>query len=122
MLRLSNTLSGRLEAFQPLEPHQAKMYTCGPTVYDFVHIGNLRTFVFQDVLKRYLRYKGYQVFHVMNITDVDDKTIRDSGARTIGQLRQFTDRFTRAFLRTAIGWALRNPTGPFTRPTTSMTW
>ena len=97
MLRLSNTLSGRLEAFQPLEPHQAKMYTCGPTVYDFVHIGNLRTFVFQDVLKRYLRYKGYQVFHVMNITDVDDKTIRDSGARTIGQLRQFTDRFTRAF-------------------------
>ena len=97
MLRLSNTLSGRLETFQPLEPHQAKMYTCGPTVYDFVHIGNLRTFVFQDVLKRYLRYKGFQVFHVMNITDVDDKTIRDSGARTIGQLRQFTDRFTRAF-------------------------
>ena len=93
MLRLSNTLSGRLETFQPLEPHQAKMYTCGPTVYDFVHIGNLRTFVFQDVLKRYLRYKGFQVFHVMNITDVDDKTIRDSGARTIGQLRQFTDRF-----------------------------
>ena len=97
MLRLSNTLSGRLEPFQPLDPNQVKMYTCGPTVYDFVHIGNLRTFTFQDVLKRYLRYKGFRVFHVMNITDVDDKTIRDSSAQTIEQLRQFTDRFTQAF-------------------------
>ena len=69
MLRLSNTLSGRIEPFQPLEPRQVKMYTCGPTVYDFVHIGNLRTFVFQDILKRYLRHKGFGVFHVMNITD-----------------------------------------------------
>ena len=97
MLRLSNTLSGRLEPFRPLQPRQVKMYTCGPTVYDFVHIGNLRTFVFQDVLKRYLRHKGFRVFHVMNITDVDDKTIRNSAARTVAQLRAFTDRFTRAF-------------------------
>lgn len=97
MLRLSNTLSGRVEPFQPLEPRQVKMYTCGPTVYDFVHIGNLRTFVFQDVLKRYLRHRGYGVFHVMNITDVDDKTIRNSEAQTVAQLRAFTDRFTQAF-------------------------
>ena len=97
MLRLSNTLSGETEPFQPLEPRQVKMYTCGPTVYDFVHIGNLRTFVFQDVLKRYLRHKGFGVFHVMNITDVDDKTIRNSGAQTVAQLKTFTDRFTQAF-------------------------
>ncbi len=97
MLRLSNTLSGRIEPFQPLEPRQVKMYTCGPTVYDFVHIGNLRTFVFQDILKRYLRHKGFGVFHVMNITDVDDKTIRNSEAQTIAQLKTFTDRFTQAF-------------------------
>ena len=66
-------------------------------MYDFVHIGNLRTFVFQDILKRYLRHKGFGVFHVMNITDVDDKTIRNSKAQTIAQLRTFTDRFTQAF-------------------------
>ena len=97
MLLLSNTLSGRVEAFQPLDPNRVKMYTCGPTVYDFVHIGNLRTFIFQDVLKRFLHYKGFDVFHVMNITDVDDKTIRDSGAQTIEELRRFTDGFTKAF-------------------------
>ena len=97
MLHLSNTLSGRMEPFQPLEPREVRMYTCGPTVYDFVHIGNLRTFVFQDVLKRYLRHKGFGVFHVMNITDVDDKTIRNSEAQTIAELRTFTDRYTQAF-------------------------
>lgn len=97
MLLLSNTLSGRVEAFQPLDPDRVKMYTCGPTVYDFVHIGNLRTFIFQDVLKRFLHYKGFDVFHVMNITDVDDKTIRDSGAQTTEELRRFTDDFTKAF-------------------------
>ena len=73
------------------------MYTCGPTVYAHVHIGNLRTFIFQDVLKRFLRYKGFKVFQVMNITDVDDKTIRDSGAQNIKDLRKFTDRYTQAF-------------------------
>ena len=88
MLLLSNTLSGRVEAFQPLDPDRVKMYTCGPTVYDFVHIGNLRTFIFQDVLKRFLHYKGFDVFHVMNITDVDDKTIRDSGAQTTEEIHR----------------------------------
>jgi cysteinyl-tRNA synthetase len=73
------------------------MYTCGPTVYDYAHIGNFRTFVFQDVLKRYLRFKGHQVYHVMNITDVDDKTIRNSGASNPAQLREYTDRYTAAF-------------------------
>ena len=97
MLKISNTLSGKLEEFHPLDENQVRMYTCGPTVYDYAHIGNFRTFVFQDVLKRYLRFKGYQVSHVMNITDVDDKTIRNSGASNPTQLREYTDRFTAAF-------------------------
>ena len=97
MLKISNTLSGKLEEFHPLDENQVRMYTCGPTVYDYAHIGNFRTFVFQDVLKRYLTFKGYQVSHVMNITDVDDKTIRNSGASNPTQLREYTDRFTAAF-------------------------
>lgn len=74
-LRLTNTLSRRLKTFKPLKAGEVRLYTCGPTVYDAAHIGNLRTFMFEDLLKRYLLYKGYEVIHVMNITDVDDKTI-----------------------------------------------
>ena len=97
MLKISNTLSGKLEEFHPLDEKQVRMYTCGPTVYDYAHIGNFRTFVFQDVLKRYLSFKGYRVSHVMNITDVDDKTIRNSSASNPAQLRAYTDQFTAAF-------------------------
>jgi len=79
MLRLYNTLTRREEEFHPLHPGEVRMYTCGPTVYDYAHIGNFRTFVFEDILRRYLLYKGYRVTQVMNLTDVDDKTIR--GAR-----------------------------------------
>src|SRR5262245_18514068 len=98
VLKISNTLSGKLEEFRPIEKNVVRMYTCGPTVYDYAHIGNFRTFVFQEVLKRYLRFKGYRVQHVMNITDVDDKTIRNSGASEPKKLREYTDRFTAAFL------------------------
>src|SRR3990172_13010472 len=73
------------------------MYSCGPTVYDFAHIGNFRTFVFIDVFKRYLRFKGFPVYHVMNITDVDDKTIRNSKATEPKGLREYTNQFTQAF-------------------------
>jgi cysteinyl-tRNA synthetase len=97
VLTISNTLSGKLEEFRPLEGNLVRMYTCGPTVYDYAHIGNFRTFVFQDVLKRYLRFKGYEVRHVMNVTDVDDKTIRNSGASEPRKLREYTDQFTQAF-------------------------
>jgi cysteinyl-tRNA synthetase len=79
MLRLYNTLTRVEEEFQPVHPGEVRMYTCGPTVYDYAHIGNFRTFVFEDLLRRYLLYKGYRVIQVMNLTDVDDKTIR--GAR-----------------------------------------
>jgi cysteinyl-tRNA synthetase len=96
-LRFHNTLTGRLEEFVPLEPGHVRMYTCGPTVYNYAHIGNYRTFVFQDLLRRYLKYRGYQLLHVMNITDVEDKIIRDSKAAGLS-LREFTDKYAKAFL------------------------
>ncbi len=100
MLTLYNTLSGKREEFHPLEKGVARVYTCGPTVYDFAHIGNFRTFVFQDLLTRYLRYRGYNVIHVMNITDVDDKTIRNAHAQGMS-LKEYTTRYTESFIEDA---------------------
>ena len=91
-----NTLTRRKEKFVPLEKGKVKMYTCGPTVYDFAHIGNFRAFVFEDLLRRWLEYCGYKVIHVMNITDVDDKTIAAARKRGIS-LREYTEHYTRAF-------------------------
>ena len=96
MLVLFNTLGRKKETFKPLEDNLVKIYTCGPTVYNFAHIGNFRSYVAQDILKRYLLYKGFKVKHVMNITDVDDKTIRDSQKERIS-LKEFTEKYTRAF-------------------------
>ncbi len=95
-LRFHNTLSGRVEDFVPIAGNHVGIYTCGPTVYDFAHIGNYRTFVFQDILRRYLKYRGYEVRHVMNLTDVDDKTIRNSKAAGMA-LRDYTAKFIAAF-------------------------
>ena len=75
MLKFHNTLYGQLEEFRPLREGEARMYFCGPTVWSQAQIGNFRSMVFADVLSRYLRFKGYQVTHVMNITDVEDKII-----------------------------------------------
>lgn len=97
MLKIHNTLTDKLEEFHPIEKNHAGIYTCGPTVYAWAHIGNFRTFVFEDVMKRYLQFRGYGVKHVMNITDVDDKTIRDSGASTPAQLQEYTNQYTQAF-------------------------
>jgi cysteinyl-tRNA synthetase len=94
-LRFYNTLSGKVEEFAPLEPGKVRMYTCGLTVYDYAHIGNYRTFIFQDILRRWLKYRGYELWHVMNLTDVDDKTIRNSQAAGVS-LREYTDKFIRA--------------------------
>src|SRR6266571_4541714 len=80
-LRFYNTLTQQVENFTPLSGNTVKMYTCGPTVYNYVHIGNLRTFTFQDILRRWLRAHGYQLDHVMNITDVEDKIIRNAAGR-----------------------------------------
>jgi len=96
-LRLFNTLSGRLEEFQPLEKSTVRMYACGPTVYDYGHIGNFRTFLFVDLLRRYLRQSGYKLQHVMNITDVDDKIIRAAAAQQV-TVRQYAERYEQTFL------------------------
>jgi cysteinyl-tRNA synthetase len=97
MLKLHNTLSNKEEEFHPLEEGVVRLYTCGPTVYDYAHIGNFRTFVFQDLLRRYLKYRNYRVVHVMNITDVDDKTIQN--ARKEGMtLKDYTSKYTKAFI------------------------
>ena len=95
-LRFTNTLSRKKEDFVPLVPGQVRMYTCGPTVYDFAHIGNFRTYVFEDLLRRYLKYRGFQVVQVMNLTDIDDKTIRGSQAQKIS-LPEYTARYKKAF-------------------------
>jgi cysteinyl-tRNA synthetase len=97
-LRLFNTYSRELEEFRPLDPNGriVKMYTCGPTVYSRAHIGNFRAYIFEDLLQRHLELRGYKVHRVMNITDVDDKTIR--GCREAGvPLGQFTAPFKQAF-------------------------
>lgn len=95
-LRLTNSLSRKVEALERPEGRPVLFYSCGPTVYNVVHIGNLRAFTFYDLLKRSLRYLGYAVKHVMNITDVDDKTIRRSIEEGMS-LRAFTDRYTELF-------------------------
>jgi cysteinyl-tRNA synthetase len=96
-LRFYNTLTQQVEPFAPLHGNVVRMYTCGPTVYNFVHIGNLRAFTFQDILRRWLHAHGYQLDHVMNITDVEDKIIRNAIAenKTIGE---YTAVYTQAFL------------------------
>jgi len=91
-----NTLTRQKNVFTPIRHGEVKMYTCGPTVYDYAHIGNFRAFLFEDLLKRWLRYCEFKVIHVMNLTDVDDKTIKGSQAKGVG-LEQFTDFFVSAF-------------------------
>jgi cysteinyl-tRNA synthetase len=98
MIRLHNTLSGKVEDFVSLEPGKVKLYTCGPTVYNFPHIGNWRAYVFEDLLKRFLLFRGFQVTHVMNITDVDDKTIRGASDKGVS-LDEYTRPFIEAFGR-----------------------
>lgn len=91
-----NTLNRRQEEFKPLKPGQAGMYTCGPTVYNFAHIGNFRAYMFEDLLRRTLKLCGYEVTQIMNLTDVDDKTIRDSQAAGLS-LNDFTSKYKKAF-------------------------
>src|SRR5260370_449370 len=96
-LRLFNTLSGKIEEFQPIADNEVRMYACGPTVYDYGHIGNFRTFIAVDILRRFLRQSGYKVRHVMNITDLDDKIIRNSAEAGV-PLQQFAAKYEKAFL------------------------
>ncbi|MCW4007110.1 MAG: cysteine--tRNA ligase [Candidatus Bathyarchaeota archaeon] len=91
-----NTLTRQKETFKPIEPGKVRMYTCGPTVYDYAHIGNFRAFIFEDLLKRWLEYRGFTVIHVMNITDVDDKTIKGAQKQQI-PLAKYTEYYINAF-------------------------
>jgi cysteinyl-tRNA synthetase len=96
MLNLYNTLSRTVEPFEPIAPPRVTFYACGPTVYNYAHIGNFRTFLFEDLLRRWLDASGYDVFQIMNLTDVDDRTIAAARARGVS-LRQQVDPFARAF-------------------------
>ncbi len=107
-LNLFNTLSGKLEEFQPLEDNLVRMYACGPTVYDYGHIGNFRTFVAVDVLRRFLKQSGYKVKHVMNITDVEDKIIRNA-ARDGVTVQEYTQKYTDAFLEDSAALNIERP-------------
>src|SRR3989344_1939091 len=95
-LKLYNTLTKKVETFKPLKGKEVKMYSCGPTIYDFAHIGNFRAYVFQDILRRYLEYKGFKVKQAMNLTDVDDKTIRGAQSTKM-ELNDYTKKYADAF-------------------------
>src|ERR1700734_680358 len=96
-VRLHNTLTNRLEPLEPIHKGEVRIYTCGPTVYDYAHIGNFRTFVFQDILRRFLQSRDYRVFQVMNLTDVDDRIIQKAAAAGVS-IREYTEKFVQAFL------------------------
>jgi len=107
-LRLHNTLSQELEEFRPQDGNTVRMYTCGPTVYHYVHIGNFRTFTFQDILRRTLIARGYVMDHVMNITDVEDKIIRSAMAAGV-TINEYTAQYTKAFLDDSAVLRLQRP-------------
>ncbi|HEX4999808.1 MAG TPA: cysteine--tRNA ligase [Terriglobia bacterium] len=108
MLRFTNTLSGAVEPFAPADGQTVRMYTCGPTVYDYAHIGNLRTYVFEDVLRRRLRSKGWKLVHVMNITDIDDKIIRRAMEQGV-DIRAITAPYTEAFFEDCAALRIERP-------------
>ncbi|MDH5283685.1 MAG: cysteine--tRNA ligase, partial [Gemmatimonadota bacterium] len=97
-LRLFNTLTRQVDPLEPIRPGRVSMYTCGPTIWNYAHIGNFRTFLFEDLLRRWLEASGLSVFHIMNLTDVDDRIIREAGARGT-DIRSFTEPFAQAFFQ-----------------------
>ncbi len=98
MLKLYNSLTTKKEIFKPLGRNKAKIYACGPTVYDFAHIGNLRTYIFEDVLRRTLEYNGYKIKQAMNITDIDDKIIKKAEEKN-KSFKEITEPFAKAFFK-----------------------
>ncbi len=107
-LRLYNTLSGKIEDFHPIDDKRVRMYACGPTVYDYGHIGNFRTFIAVDLLYRFLRQSGYDVRYVMNITDVDDKIIRNAARDGVG-VQEYTAKYIQAFLEDSATLSIEKP-------------
>ncbi len=96
MIQFTNTLGRKLEQFVPINDGEVRLYTCGPTVWNYPHIGNYRTFLFEDLLKRFLKYRGYKVIHVMNLTDVDDRIIKVCNEKGF-DLKEFTEIYAKAF-------------------------
>jgi cysteinyl-tRNA synthetase len=107
-IQLHNTLGGKIEPFVPQKPGEVRMYSCGPTVYDYAHIGNFRTFVFQDILRRFLRSRGYAITQVMNLTDVDDRIIANAAAAHVG-IREYTEKFAQAFFADCKTLSIESP-------------
>ncbi len=107
-IHFHNTLSGRKEKFEPQNPGEVRMYTCGPTVYHYAHIGNYRTFVFQDVLRRFLKSRGFRMLHVMNLTDVDDRIIANAAAAGVS-IREYTEKYSQAFIEDMAALNIQRP-------------
>src|SRR5580692_5597726 len=120
-IRFHNTLGGKIEAFAPQKGDGVRMYTCGPTVYDYAHIGNYRTFVFQDILRRFLKLRGFKMKHVMNLTDVDDRIIANSAAAGVS-IRDYTEKYAQAFFTIARRSASNRPSIGSARPIISTIW
>ena len=117
-LKLYNSYSRKKELFKPINPGKVGLYTCGPTVYDFAHIGNFRTFIFEDLLKRWLIHTGYDVTHIMNITDVDDKTIKMANDQNV-DLNIITEGYTEQFMND-LRWLKILPADNYPRATKSI--
>ena len=96
VMKFFNSFGNKLEEFKPIKAGFVGLYTCGPTIYNYAHIGNLKCYTWEDLLKRYLLFRGYQVKQVMNYTDIDDKTIKGSRAEKI-PLEEFTEKYRKAF-------------------------
>jgi cysteinyl-tRNA synthetase len=107
-IRFHNTLGNKLEVFTTQHDAFVRMYTCGPTVYDYAHIGNFRTFVFQDILRRFLKLRGYRLDHVMNLTDVDDRIIANAAAKGVS-IREYTEKYAQAFFEDCEALSIEAP-------------
>ncbi len=108
VIQLHNTMSNRLEPLETVHAGEVRIYTCGPTVYDFAHIGNFRTFMFQDILRRFLQSQGYRVLQVMNLTDVDDRIIQNAAKQGVS-IREYTEKYVQAFLEDMKSLGLQMP-------------
>src|SRR5882762_7329819 len=108
MLRFRNTLSGRIEEFHPLREGEVNFYYCGPTVWDYGHIGNFRSNVAADILRRYLKFKGFKVKHVMNITDVEDRIIAKSQQAGLS-IDDYTAKYIEALGKTSMHSVANDP-------------